>query len=403
MNEILLAIVAAVLVVAVGAAAWTLGRYYKMRHQAPADNNADRFKALFAEALASNNQTFVALAEQTIKRLYNDAGQDLNNKEQAIKQLIEPLQKAVEESRQQTTQIEQQRHRSFGEINKQLEYVRQTGELIGSETKKLVQAFKNPQVRGQWGELSLERLLELAGMSEHCDYSSQTTLHEEEQRLRPDVIIHTPNQLEIIIDAKTPLDAYLRAVEMEAEANQETHQQILEQHAQNVRNRIKEVAKKNYWQSLAKAPDFILLYIPGDQFLAAALKYDDKLMDFAFNEKVVLCTPGSLVALLRVIAYGWQQEKMAHNAEEIQRIGQELYKRFNTFTEHLSQVGKSLDRSVDYYNKAVGSFGNRLLPGAKKFTELGVSQHEEIKPPPVIEKKCQEPYQETPADKDNSD
>ena len=398
MNEgmFLIAILA---LVAVAVAAWLLGRRYGTQ----SGDNGDRFKALSAEALAANNQAFIYLAEQTIKRLHNEAGQQLDDKEKAIKQLVEPLQKALQESREQTRDIELKRNQSFGEINQQLEHVKQAGELIGGETKKLVQAFKNPQVRGQWGELTLERLLELAGMSEHCDYSSQTTLREEEQRLRPDVIIHTPNQLEIIVDAKTPLDAYLQALETEGETDQETHQQILTRHAQNVRNRIKEVSEKNYWQSLPKTPDFVLLYIPGDQFLAAALKYDKQLMDFAFSRNVVLCTPSSLVALLRVIAYGWQQEKMAQNAEQIQRIGQELYKRFVNFSSHLSQIGKNLDNSVEHYNKAVGSFTNRLLPSAKKFTELGISQHDEINAPNPIEKKSREVCQEASPGKENPD
>ena len=386
MNEYYFLIVVLALV-AVAATAWSLGRHQKTSHQTQTDDSADRFKALSAEALAANNQAFVALAEQTIKRLYSEAGQNLDNKEQAIKQLVEPLQKALEESRKQTKEIELQRHQSFGEINKQLEHIREAGDLIGGETRKLVQAFKSPQVRGQWGELSLERLLDLAGMSEHCDYSSQATLQGEEQRLRPDAVIHTPNQLEIIIDAKTPLDAYLRALENEAESSQAEHRQLLSEHARNVRDRVKEVSDKNYWKSLAKTPDFILLYIPGDQFLATALKYDDQLMDFAFARKVVLCTPGSLIALLRVIAYGWQQEKMAQHAEEVQRIGKELYKRFISFSEHLNKLGKSLDSGVEHYNKAVGSFSSRMLPSARKFTELGISEQDELQSPAAIEKK----------------
>jgi DNA recombination protein RmuC len=224
-------------------------------------------------------------------------------------------------------------------------------------------------VRGQWGELTLKRLAELAGMVEHCDFYEQEQVRSEKGTLRPDMIVRMPGGREVVVDAKTPLDAYLNAMEA---PDEESRQQHLATHSRHVRERIRELAGKGYWSQFKNAPDFVVLFIPGDQFLGAALDRDHELLEYALRQKVVLATPTSFVALLRAIAFGWRQEQLTDNAEIIRQIGEELYSRLGTFAEHLNRVGRSLESGVNHYNKAVASFDKRVMVGARRFTELGI-------------------------------
>jgi len=252
----------------------------------------------------------------------------------------------------------------------------ETQKSLHSETRNLVKAFHRPEVRGQWGELTLKRLAELAGMVEHCDFAEQvSTMDDEGAMLRPDMIVRLPSNREIIVDSKTPLDAYLDAVEAD---NEQAKDLALERHVRHVKQRIKELSTKAYWGQFDKSPDFVVLFIPGDQFLNAALDKDRNLIEDALNKKVILSTPTSFVALLRAVAYGWRQETMAENAEQIRILGEEMYGRLATFTENLSKVGKSLGQSVDNYNKTIASFSGRIIPSAKKFKEMGVQTKKEV-------------------------
>jgi len=238
-----------------------------------------------------------------------------------------------------------------------------------------VNALRRPEVRGQWGELTLKRLAELAGMVEHCDFYEQEHIETKEGALRPDMIVRMPGGREIVVDVKTPLDAYISAVETSDEAMRTQH---LQRHTKNVKERVRELSGKAYWSQFTRSPDFVVLFIPGEQFLSAALDNDPSLMEHAMQQKVILATPTSLVALMRAIAYGWRQESLAENAEQIREVGSELYHRLATFTDHLSKIGKSLTSSVQHFNKAVGSLDTRILPSARKFTEMGISSEKPI-------------------------
>ena len=256
-------------------------------------------------------------------------------------------------------------------------------EQLQGETRNLVKALRRPEVRGQWGELTLKRLAELAGMVEHCDFEQQLSVDTEQGKQRPDMVVRMPGSREIIVDAKAPMDGYLGAVEAKDDNERGLE---LRRHARNVRGRVRELSSKGYWQQFPRSPDFVVLFIPGDQFLSSALEVDPKLLEDAMTDKVVLATPSSLVALLRAVAYGWRQEALAENAEHIRTVGEELYERLSIFAEHLGKLGSSLNRSVESYNKAVGSFDSRVLPGARKFIEMGIQSKKDLPEPEPVER-----------------
>ncbi len=333
------------------------------------DDLSRTFEALSARALAHNNQEFLRLARENLEKLQQQAGAELEKKEKAIEHLVQPIRAALEKTEQQIRNIEKERKEAYGALTQHLQTMAQTQANLQAQTQNLVQALRRPEVRGQWGELTLKRLAELAGMVEHCDFFEQETVQTEEGRQRPDMIVRLPDSREIVVDVKTPLDAYLSAIEASDDTEREAQ---LVRHARNVRQRVNELASKAYWSQFPDAPDFVVLFIPGDQFLAAALDQDHDLLEEALRQQVILATPTSFVALLRAVAFGWRQEQLAQNAEKIREVGEELYRRLLTFTGHLEKLGRSLDTSVKHYNKAVGSFDSRVLPGAQKFTEMGI-------------------------------
>ena len=341
-----------------------------------------KFATLSAQALRENSSVFLQLAQESLKQMQIQGNHDLAKKEKAVEDLVKPLREALEKSEAQIRRIEQERQQTYGSLTKHLETVAQTQRLLHSETRNLVQALRRPEVRGQWGELTLRRLVELAGMVEHCDFYEQLQLDTEEGRLRPDMVVRMPDGREIIVDVKTPLDAYLSAIEA---PDEDTRQRHLEQHARKVRERVRELAAKAYWNQFPRAPDFILLFIPGEQFLAAALDLDRALLEDALRQRIILTTPTSFVALLRAVAYGWRQEQLAANAERIREVGEELYRRLAVFADHLARLGKGLDTAVDNYNRAVGSFETKVLTGARRFTELGVAPTKALDEPSRIE------------------
>jgi DNA recombination protein RmuC len=338
--------------------------------------------ALSGEALRQNSQTFLQLAEATLKQFHVQAKGDLEQKEKAVEGMIKPIREALEKTEQQVRAMEKERKEAYGALSKHLETMTQTQQLLQGETSKLVSALRRPEVRGQWGELTLKRLAELAGMVEHCDFYPQETIETEEGRMRPDMIVRMPDGREIVVDVKTPLDAYLNAVEAPDETTRARH---LEHHARKLRERVRELAAKAYWNQFPNAPDFVVLFIPGDQFLAAALDVDRALLEDALKQKIILATPTSFVALLRAVAYGWRQEALAENADRIRELGEDLYQRLATFTEHLAKVGANLENSVSAYNKAVGSLDSKVLPGARKFVEMGVSPKKPLETPGPVE------------------
>ena len=330
----------------------------------------DTFDALAADALRTNNAQFLRLAKENLEKLQIKSAGELEKREKAVENLVKPIRDALEKTESQVRKMESDRQQAHGALTKHLETIAESHRTLQGETRNLVQALRRPEVRGQWGELTLKRLAELAGMVEHCDFFEQESAASDQGIQRPDMVVRMPGKRDIIVDAKTPLDAYLSAVEAASDADRAKH---LECHARNVRARVKELSSKSYWQQFSDSPDFVVLFIPGDQFLSAALDIDHKLIEDALSQQVILATPTSLVALLRAVAYGWRQETLAENAEAIRAVGQEMFARLTSFAEHLAKLGRSLDSSVDAYNKAVGSYDTRILPGARKFTEMGVA------------------------------
>jgi len=265
---------------------------------------------------------------------------------------------------------------------------------LQKETRTLVNALRRPEVRGQWGELTLRRLAELAGMIQHCDFSEQVHVRTEDGALRPDMIVHMPDGRDLVVDVKTPLDAYLEAVEATTE---EARAVALRRHALGVGERVKQLAAKNYWAQFEKSPDFVILFIPGDQFLSAALAEIPSLIEDAIRQHVIITTPSGFVALLKAVAYGWRQTALAENAAVIRSLAEDLYKRLAVFASHLNKLGRNLGNSVDAFNAAVGSLERQVLPGARKFTELGVQSKQPIEVLDPVEKLARVP-QDVPSD-----
>ena len=340
------------------------------------------FAMLSSEALRQNSKSFLQLAQESLKQFHVQAKGDLDLKEKSVENMVRPIREALEKTEQQVRLMEQERKEAYGALHKHLETMTQTQLLLQGETRNLVQALRRPEVRGQWGEMTLKRLAELAGMVEHCDFTTQETVSAEDSKLRPDMVVRMPDGREIVVDVKTPLDAYLSAIEAADDATRTRH---LEHHARKVRERVRELATKAYWNQFKNAPDFVVLFIPGDQFLSAALDLDRELLEDALKQKVILATPTSFVALLRAVAYGWRQEALAANADLIREVGEDLYQRLAVFTEHLAKLGGSLEGSVSAFNKAVGSFDSKVLPGARKFVEMGVTPKKALEPPAPLE------------------
>lgn len=334
------------------------------------DQLRETFGAMASEALKHNSGEFLRLAQENLKAFHVHAEGSLTQREKAVENLVKPIREALEKTESQIRRMEHERKEAYGSLTKHLETMAESQRLLQGETRNLVQALRRPEVRGQWGELTLKRLAELAGMVDRCDFYEQEQVQTDTGRQRPDMIVRMPDGREIVVDAKTPLDAYLNAVEA---ADDDTRKRELERHARKVRERVRELSAKAYWQQFRNAPDFVVLFIPGDQFLSVALDQDRSLLEDALAAKVILATPTSFVALLRAVAFGWRQEALTENAEQIRKLGEELYQRLGTFADHLSRLGKSLDGSVSAYNKAVGSFDTRILPGARKFAELGIA------------------------------
>ncbi len=396
-----LALLAAVAAVA-GALGWLLASARSLRRIAGLSATLDlerckaaeqmqglerTFNALSHEALQRNNQAFLQLAQETLKRFQVQAAADLEQKEKAVENLVTPIREALLKTEQQMQLMENTRKEAYGALTRHLETMAQTQDQLRTETQNLVKSLRRPEVRGKWGELTLKRLTELAGMVEHCDFTQQESVSTDEGMLRPDMVVRMPDGREIVVDVKTPLDAYLNAMEATDDSERARH---LEHHARKVRERVAELSRKAYWSQFKNTPDFVVLFIPGEQFLSAALDIDRNLLEDALRQKVILATPTSFVALLRAVAYGWRQETLAANAAEIRDAGEELYARLATFSEHLARLGTSLDSSIGHYNRAIGSFDSKLLPGARKFTEMGVTARKNIEPLAQIEKGVRE-------------
>lgn len=336
---------------------------------------ATAFSELSNQSLKSNSENFLRLAEQNLGMHQEKANRELGDREQAIENLVKPIRESLQQSQKQIAELENARSEAYGGIRAQLETMQQNQQSLTQETQNLVNALRRPEVRGRWGEITLRRLVELAGMVEHCDFQEQVHSASDEQSIRPDMVVRMPDQRELVVDVKTPLDAYLEA----AEAKDDVQRKLgLERHARNVRDHIRKLASKSYWKQFDRSPEFVILFIPGDQFLSAALSEDPDLIESALSQQIILATPTSFVALLKAVAYGWRQLALAENAEEIRHLAEDLYGRLSVFVSHLNKVGRQLGSSVENYNRAIGSLERKVLPGARKFVELGIHAKKEL-------------------------
>ncbi len=335
----------------------------------------DAFKALSSEALKSNNQSFLDLAKSSFAKIQESSKGDLEQRKQAIDQLVKPVKESLDKVDGNIRTIEKDREGAYKELRQEIKDLHQTQVNLRSETAKLVHALRTPSVRGQWGEVQLERAVEFAGMVEYCDFVQQESTTTEEGRIRPDLIVRLPNDRRIIVDAKTPLNAYLDALTLEDE---ESRRARIQDHARHVREHIRTLGSKAYWRQFDETPEFVVLFLPGEAFFSAALEEDAELIEFGANEKVILATPTTLIALLKAVAYGWQQEKMAKHATRVSELGKELYERLATLASHFSKLGGHLNRSVEAYNSAVRSTESRVLVTARKFKELGSGSDRDV-------------------------
>ena len=340
------------------------------------------FNELANQSLKANSESFLRLAEQNLGAQQEKAKHELSEREKAVEALVKPIRDALQASQKQIEELEKARSEAYGGIKSHLETMQASQKSLAQETQNLVKALRRPEVRGRWGEITLRRLVELAGMVEHCDFQEQVHHAGEDQVIRPDMIVRMPDERELVVDVKTPLDAYLEAVEAADDAQRELG---LQRHTRNLREHIRTLSSKAYWAQFSKSPEFVILFIPGDQFLSAALNVDPELIDYALTQQIILATPTSFVALLKAVAYGWRQSQLAENAEEIRTLAQDLYGRLATFVAHMNRVGRQLASSVENYNRAVGSLERSVLPGARKFTELGVQARNRLEKAETID------------------
>jgi DNA recombination protein RmuC len=338
------------------------------------------FRALSADALAANNEQFVALAEGRIKEAAAALAGDAAVRDKAIGALLDPMAAALQRVEGQLRDVEKERQAAYVGLREQVTAMRASSEQLQYETKALVNALRAPQVRGRWGELQLERVVQLAGMVEHCDFSTQVCGTGEDGGVRPDMVVHLAGGKSVVVDAKVPFAAYLEAVESR---DPDTHAERLAAHARQLRAHVDALAAKAYWAAFEPAPEFVVLFVPGDPFLEAALQADPMLLEYAFGRNVVIATPTTLIALLRTVAYGWRQEALARNAAQVHQLGKELHARLATMGTHVARLGRSLDGAVDSYNKTVSSLEARVLVTARRLTELKVADDELAPPAPV--------------------
>ena len=335
------------------------------------------FDSLAGETLRSNSEMFLKLARETLGRDQAIAQSTLKERETAIAQLVEPIRLALQKTEAQVESLERERRDAFSSLRTQIETLANGQTQLQRETRNLVTALRRPEVRGRWGELTLRRLVELAGMAEHCDFTEQLQVLSDEGALRPDMVVHMPESRNLVVDVKAPLDAYLEALEA---VTDEARQIALKRHGQQVETRVRQLSSKSYWTQFEHSPEFVVLFLPGDQFLSSALAEKPDLLETALKQNVILATPSTLIALLKTVAYGWRQAAVAENAAEIRELGQELYKRLGTFTAHLGRVGQRLGAAVEAYNSAVGSLERQVMPQARKFPELGVTPDAPLAP-----------------------
>ncbi len=339
------------------------------------DALADSFKALSSEALRSNNTAFLELARTQLERFQVTAQGDLEQRQKAVEAIVSPIRESLEKVDGQIRTLEQARTHAYSTLSEQVRSLAEGQQALRLETGNLVTALRSPSVRGRWGEMQLKRVVEMAGMLAHCDFVEQTTTTSDEGRLRPDMIVKLPGGRSVVVDVKAPLSAYLESLEAQDEV---TRQAKLADHARQVRDHIRKLSAKSYWSQFEDAPDFVVMFLPGEPFFSAALEQDPTLIEQGVDQQVILATPTTLIALLRAVAYGWRQEQVAESARHISELGRELHTRLSTMSDHFAKLGRSLDGAVRSYNDTMGSLERRVLVTARRFKEHGAVASEEL-------------------------
>ena len=341
-----------------------LGTLEEIRHQLVGE-----FAELSRRALTQNSFQFLELADTRMREAQESAKGDLDQRRQALEQLLVPLRDQLGKYEQGLRLLELERQKAYSQLSEQVHQLNESQEKLQLETRNLVTALRSPATRGRWGEMQLRRVVEMAGMLEHCDFEEQVSAQAPDGPLRPDLVVRLPGAKQVVVDAKVPLQAFLDANEAVDDESRRSH---LQAHARQLRAHVDSLSKKAYWQQFANSPEFVVAFVPGDPLLAAALEHDASLLEHAVANHVLLATPTTLIALLRAVAYGWQSDALAENAREVQQIGRELYRRLAKFGDHMGRTGKSLRSAVNAYNQAVGSLEHSVLPQARRFHELGV-------------------------------
>ena len=333
-------------------------------------------KALASDALASSSESFLKLAKSQLEQLQQKTTNDLEQRKQAVEHLVAPIKESLTKVDGKLQELEVARTHAYSTLSSQVQQLAETQKELRSETGNLVSALRDrPNVRGRWGEIQLRRVVEMAGMLEYCDFQTQQHVATDDGRLRPDLVVKMPGGGSVVVDAKVAGQAYIESLEAKDDASRLLK---LHDHARQVRDHVVKLGAKNYWAQFERAPDFVVLFLPGETFLSAALEQDPALLEDSYGNRVLIATPTTLIGLLRTVAYGWRQETIAESAKEVSDLGRELYKRLATLTEHFSKVGDRLQSAVKAYNESVGSFERSVLPGARRLKDHGISSSSEL-------------------------